>query len=254
MIRISKNTVPVSQLLCVVGAMLAISLCVKNVYAAPKKFEVPCPKVIGDPKEGTYKKGSKYNCYETGKKAKKGGYMSASILDNITFQGWYRIRLTHVSSTCPGEVPVSGPVVFAQVLQSPQKGVFADFCPTVGGKMSGSATSTGVSASLTTTVNEFDNPLGCAGKIVEVTKRFELSPVVAKDHMYEARYSLVRRCPSDAEADKICVMDYSGPAFLETHEIWPPVAADANHLPLGCNQALQACSGCHPGMVFAPDL
>lgn len=243
------------------NVFLLATLCVASlaVSAAPafagSKRNVPCRQgVIADKLTGTFRllssttNDGRYRCYKNSTDAKKDKFLSTSQITTLNLEDWYRVRLTNVKSTCPLLKAETGPVVFAQVLQK-NNAVFADFCPSLG-RMTGSKTSDGFSVSVTETLNEASPALDCSDGVVEKTSRFELTPVVVGNHAFVGRYSVTRRCTKAGEEDKVCVVDYSGEAFRETHPIWPDVAASAAQMGGGCGIALQTCQQCHPGLTF----
>lgn len=213
---------------------------------------IPCPPIIGERETGRFAttqvptNKSPYQCFRNRNDAKKSGYASQKISVNKDLSGWFRIRLTKVRDRCNDTVSDTGPVLFLQVNQK-DKGIFTDFCPSLG-QMTGVRAGSGFTASRTATITESDSPLSCSDNLIEKTQQLTLSPVVEPGAAFNAVYEIIRRCVTGDEATKSCTIQYSGVAFYETHEIWPDVDPNINMIRASCQTALHSCVECHPNL------
>ena len=241
-------------------AFAVFALCAWSAAHAESKNggTLACPPIVADTQSGEFQKTTsagknrRYECFKSSTQAKKKGYLSLNSLNSKDFTGWWRLRLKSVNDSCAVTPNGVGPALFIQIIQT-GSAVFADFCPSLG-RETGVRNDNGISTQRTEIVKEYENPLGCADGLVEVSENLELARVVDGSMLYSARFVTVRRCPGTDEGARSCASDFIGEAFPETHKIWPVVDPNASTMKNGCSVALTRCVECHENLKDLPQI
>jgi hypothetical protein len=215
-----------------------------------KRGKVSCPAVIADRNQSAFfartsnQRAFPYQCFESGRAAKRAGFKKLADLSKMSFGGWYRIPFSVYASTCEGTDTSSFTVDRFMLVAQDGSGLFGQICPD-NTRYTGAKSADGFVLSRTYLVNEDPAKSVCIDGKLEITELIQFDQV-NEFQVTALNWHRLKRC-TNAASPYSCAIEYRGKAFREMHEFFPKVPTNINNLAMACESAQANCLKCHGG-------